>query len=80
MSNMEAFREEHDHLRTMIESMTKSYRSYTLTMKDKKGTSTFNTIGPLSCCLDSWFRSNWSHDTFTIALQFICQDDHRTTH
>jgi len=53
MSNMEAFREEHDHLRTMIESMTKSYRSYTLTMKDKKGTSTFNTIGPLSCCLDS---------------------------
>jgi len=44
---MKAFKEELelDHLRTMIESMTKSSGSYTLPMKGK---TTLNTIGPLS--------------------------------
>jgi len=41
---MKAFKEELDHLKTMIESMTKSSRSYILPMKDK---STCNIIGPL---------------------------------
>jgi len=45
MYGMKAFKEELDHLRIMIESMTKSSGSYTLPMKGK---STFNTIGPLS--------------------------------
>jgi len=42
---MIAFKEEPNHLKTMIESMTKSYGLHTLPMKGKI---TFNTIGPLS--------------------------------
>ena len=42
---MKAFKEELDHLRIMIELVTKSSISYTLPIKEK---STFNTICPLS--------------------------------
>jgi len=45
---MKALKEENDHLKTMIKSMTKLSRLYTLPMKDKKGRNTYNTIGPFS--------------------------------
>jgi len=45
MSSMKAFKEELDHLKTMVESMTKSCGLYILPMKGK---STFNIIGLLS--------------------------------
>jgi len=44
MSSVKAFTEQQNHLKIMIESMTKFSRSYTLPMKDK---STFNIISPL---------------------------------
>lgn len=47
ISNMRAFKEELDHLKTMIESMAKSSTSYTIPMKGK------SILPYISGCLDS---------------------------
>jgi len=46
ISSVKAFKEELDHLKTMIESMAKTSRSYTLPMKGKS-------MPFVSGCLDS---------------------------
>jgi len=60
MFGIKSFKEELYHLRTMIESMTKSSRSYTLPMKGK---STFNTIGPVSQA--DWILDSRASDHMT---------------
>jgi len=44
MSNIKSYKVQLDHMRTMIEIMTKASESYTLSMIRK---STFNIIGPM---------------------------------
>jgi len=64
--DMKDYKEEPDHMRTMIESMTKSPTSYTLPMK---GQSTFNIFGPLS--QGEWILDSGATDHMTLFANFF---------